>query len=162
MEFKCNRTPVLGFLIANRRRESNPGRSLHRAGGSAESAPTQGQLRLLFRGPSIQSHCLMLLVPAPSISSHASREDHAGPCCLMQRVMLIQALLSVWTQAMGNLRASFLRIFPPGTYLIPVHISHVFEFWNPNSVFLWRLPHNENPQVSTFTEKEREISYFAK
>ena len=45
--------------------------------------------------------------------------------------------------------------FKPQTYLVSVHVGHVFELWNPNSVLPWKAPHDKNPQVSTFTGKKK-------
>lgn len=46
------------------------------------------------------------------------------------------------------------QIFEPHTYLVSMHIGHVFELWNPNSVLLWEAPHDKNPQVSAFRGKK--------
>jgi len=36
------------------------------------------------------------------------------------------------------------------TYLIPMHISNILEFWNANLMLGWKPSQNKNPQVSTF------------
>lgn len=139
--------------------ENQPRKELRvRAGGSSES-PDTNLSGYSLRGLNVQPYCLMLLELAPSASSQASQRRPLGPLLLHYDTGYLSRFLVMVDTDHENLRGSFLQIFTPGTYLIPMHISHVFEFWNPNSVLLWRLPHNENPQVSTFREKERKISY---
>lgn len=58
------------------------------------------------------------------------------------------------TRDQGEASLVTCQIFKPYTYLISMHICHVFEFWNPDSVFIWKASHNKNPQVSAFTGKK--------
>lgn len=131
--------------------ESNPERSRGTRLEAAQRALTQKQLWLLSRGT---QHTVMW----PNAVRAGSPSFLSGPCCLSTK-QHPGFLVGVDT----DLRGSFFQTFLPGTYLIAVHISHVFELWNPDSVLLWRLPHDKNPQVSTFTgKKKRKISYLIK
>ena len=115
--------------------------------------PKQKTFQLPAQGTGQTTRWLCWFLEPGSFNPRRRPHRKTFPDSLLQ-CLLLPLHLDRAQETRGEASLVTCQIFKPYTYLISMHICHVFEFWNPDSVFLWKASHSKNPQVSAFTGKK--------